>query len=332
MEKRRQKNNGLHGGEKMIPRIAHFIWFGDSFPWVYGLAIRSAALNGGFDRVYLHHTDTLNGQPGFEIITDTPKIVTDRMDPHDLLKKVTVYGIILDSVYMRLEQPAAKANVIRAAILAVHGGVYLDTDTLCIGSFSHLLEAGAFCGQEHLALPYSVKGSKNAGVWLKAGIKLGVRDIYRRLPDGWRSFRKIESHFTPAVNNAVLGAEPGHPLIIDLIRRMVEMPEEKQTVRYALGTHLLGRTVDDYEGDGLVIYPAPVFYPLGPEISEHWFRINGNPVIDEVIAPETVLVHWYASVRTKHIVPKINSEYIRTNATRQLFSRMASRLCEFENA
>jgi hypothetical protein len=71
------------------------------------------------------------------------------------------------------------------------------------------------------------------------------------------------------------------------------------------------------------VHPPRVFYPLGPEISEHWFRKVSSADLNDVLWPETLLVHWYASVRTKHILPLIDPAYVRQNAKTQLFSALA---------
>ena len=42
-----------------------------------------------------------------------------------------------------------------------------------------------------------------------------------------------------------------------------------------------------------------------------------------MITEHTRLVHWYGSVETKHLVPQIDPEYVRKNASTQLFSALA---------
>ena len=39
----------------MIPNNAHFIWYGQSLPYVYQLSLRAAVMRGGFAQVVLHH-------------------------------------------------------------------------------------------------------------------------------------------------------------------------------------------------------------------------------------------------------------------------------------
>lgn len=307
----------------LIPAFAHFIWFGRTFAWVHWLAVRSAVERGGFDRVFIHHADDLRGEPWFRAATELPSVEAVPLRPEELLTAGSLpEGLV--PLYHELSEPAARANVLRAAVLQLQGGVYLDFDTVTLRSLTPLRAgAGVFCGAERLSFPAHVRRSHNP---LRLGTALArttVRDLCRRLPEGWRCFRRIERLYPSAVNNAVLGAAPRHPFLNDLLERMVGLPPERRRARYALGTHLLQEAVRAYASADLVVHGPDAFYPLGPEISEHWFRAVSRPRLDQVLGPETRVVHWYASVRTKHLVPQIDPAWVRAWAPRQLFSAMA---------
>jgi len=306
-----------------IPATAHFVWLGRDLPWVYGLALRSAALRGGFERVVLHCTDDVSASDGFGLARTDDRVESRHLDPRDVLWWVSPRGGDLVELYSRLRSPAAKSNMLRLAILAAEGGVYLDTDTITIADFGALLEAGAFCGLERIALPVDTRRARSVGPWLKAMARLAVRDLLRRAPGGWRGFARIAGHYPAAANNAVLGARPGHPLILGMLEQAIELSPERQLARFALGTGLLQDAVASYDADDLVLHPPERFYPLPPEISEHWFRLGERADLGEALDPSTVSVHWYASVRTKRIVPRIGSSYLRANAHHQLFSALA---------
>ena len=126
-----------------------------------------------------------------------------------------------------------------------------------------------------------------------------------------------------AVNNAVFACEPGHAFAMEFLMRMVEMPEDRKLVRFALGTHLLQHVVRDYEGDDLEVHRPSVFYPLGPEVSQHWFSDGTADDVDEMIQDDTYIIHWYASVRTKAIVPQLNPDSIRAWADQKALCRAA---------
>lgn len=307
----------------MIPPLAHLIWFGERLPWVHALAVRSAARRGGFERVVLHHADALEPGPGLEALRGNPRIELRRLNPLAIFAGLGPLAAPLAEVYAELTAPAAKANVLRAALLAVEGGVYLDADTLTVRPFDDLRRSGAFCGVEHLALPFQVRRSRSPLVWAAAGLKLLVRDLLRRVPGGYRAFRRLARWYPAAPNNAVLGAERGHPFVVELLCRMIECPRVRRRVRFALGTHLLGEAVADADRGAVALLPPETFYPLPPEISEHWFRVGRRPSLCEVLPAETVSVHWYASVRTAGLVPRIDPAYVRAHADRQLFSALA---------
>lgn len=305
----------------MIPNVAHFIWFGDALPWVHRAAMRSAAQAGQFARVVLHHEPSLNSkelaelraQAGFEART---------LEPDQLFRRAGVDPRALQQLYARLVQPAARANLMRAVILAAEGGVYLDMDTVSVAPFAPLLGAEVFCGAERVVFPAQLLQHGTIPETARAyGLTL-LRDLMRRLPNGYQLFRRVEAWYALAPNNAVLGTRANHPFMLALLDGMLRMGRERQLQRYALGTHLLQETTSKFRGHGLVVHPPAVFYPLGPEISQHWFRIRRHVNLSSVLLPDTRLVHWYASVRTRRLVPQIDPAYVRRYEHRQLLSAL----------
>jgi hypothetical protein len=103
---------------------------------------------------------------------------------------------------------------------------------------------------------------------------------------------------------------------------MAKVPRSRQLVRYELGTTLLQATLADYRGGDVAVHDPEVFYPLGPEISEHWFRLTEDPRPSEIVGPTTRVVHWYASVRTRRVVRDADPDYVRRHAPHQLFSAL----------
>ena len=309
----------------MIPPVAHFIWYGGQLPWVHALAIRSAHDRGGLERIVLHHADDLSGTPWWPELARLPRFEARRIDVPALARASGGDAPAIERLLASLGPPAARANVLRAAILAGEGGLYLDLDTVTIADLSGLLSAaGVLCGQERVVFPAWVKRSRHPGVRLRALALGALRDVLRRVPDGWRAFRRVEDLYPLAVNNAVLGTARAHPFVLGLLDAMVSMPARRRTVRFALGTHLLQERVRRYAGADLAVQPPSVFYPLAPEISEHWFRRTRRPDLAGALGPDTRVVHWYASVRTERLVPQINPAWVRRHATRQLFSALAA--------
>jgi hypothetical protein len=309
----------------VIPDIAHFIWFGDELPWACYLSIESALAFGGFSRAILHHEAALRGTPIFSRLEGVPGLELREIEVEAILGPVeaeTAPGLL--NVYRQLSEPAGKANVLRAALLFAEGGVYLDLDTITVRDLGALRTAArAFCGVEHIVYPGAVRQSKNPFPKAVALLRRQVRDALRRSESGWRTFRRVQHLYVEAANNAVLGSEPDNAFVERLLRGMVTLPQSRRKVRYALGTHLLQSTLADVP-ESVCVMPPGAFYPLGPEISEHWFRLRSNlPRMSEVVLPETLVVHWYASVRTKRLLPVIDEAYVRRHENDQLFSRLA---------
>jgi hypothetical protein len=125
-----------------------------------------------------------------------------------------------------------------------------------------------------------------------------------------------------------MGMEPGHALARDLIDGMIATPAEGRHLRYALGTHLLQEVVGAPARADVVVHPPAVFYPLGPEISAHWFRLRHRVRLADVIRPGTRVAHWYASVDTREVVRTVDPGFIRAHADRQLFSALVAPLLD----
>jgi hypothetical protein len=303
----------------MIPALAHFVWLTPGFPWLNTLAVRSAALRGGFERVIVHLAHELEPERAREL-GEHPRVELRRIEPASLLGDPA-----LRARYGELSSPAARSNLLRAAILEREGGVYLDMDTVTIRELRPLLDAhGFFCGLEHVAFPAPLE-AQSAAVLRSRGLALSaLREGLRHLPSGWRHFRGVEPLFPRAANNAVLGASAGHPLLRELLQRMANMPRESALRRYALGTHLLQRALREHREDDVATLEPSVFYPLGPRVSRHWFARCRRPDVHAVVSRETRVVHWYASLHERF--DRVTEASVLRNRESQLFSRL---VCEF---
>ncbi len=312
-----------------IPSIAHFVWFGQSFPWLNWLAVRSAADRGGYDRVFLYHTDDLSEAEHFQGLVHDPRIGCIRFDFQELLTSIESIAPGIGAVSASLKDPAMKADLARLALLWRYGGAYLDMDTVSIAPLDDLRAVGGFfCGAERLVWPWAVRGSRNP-LWLGLAIvRSGVRDLLRCHPSGWRYFRHIERLYPVGPSNAVLGAVPGHLLLGEILNGVTGLSTKRLAAsRCAAGTDLLEEVLSRYRGDDVRVLPTEAFFPLGPEISEHWFRLHPrhrSVCPAEVVGPNTRVVHWYASVRAKHIIPIFDAAYVRENRSRQLLSALSA--------
>ncbi len=315
----------------LVPPIAHFVWYGPRLPYLHALAIRSAATHGGFRAVRLQHTDALEHLPHVVALGDLPNVEFVPLDDLALCEEAA--GPELAELCDALESPVARSNLVRTALVYREGGVYLDMDTLTIRSFDAVrATAPGFVGEEHIVFPREVVESWDLRVKAKAYLKTTVRDLFRRLPHGYRYFPRIVQHYHRAVNGAIMGGVAGHRFFREYLEAMTKVPKGRWSRPHALGTHLLQATYARYDGDDLHSFPPRVFYPLPPEISAHWFRDYPKGVdAREVIDPATCCVHWYASVRTKKVVATmVDDTRVREMAETQLFSSLARRVLDGE--
>lgn len=308
----------------MIPAVAHFIWIGSDFPWLHFAALASAAKNGGFSRVVLHHSDDLSHAPWWRALGGLGNVESRRLSPARLIERVG--GSALVARYSALAERAAQSNVLRVAILLQEGGVYLDLDTVTTKSLTSFRQTSSFfCGAERIAFPASLERSKNPLPWASAFLRTSLRDLARRSAHGVHWFRRVQHLYPLAANNAVLGATPNHPFVHELCQRMLALSERESLRRYALGTSLLQHALHETTSSEIVVHPPAAFYPLGPELSQHWFRMDGRARLDDVLDANTHVVHWYASVRTRNIAPSINPAWVERHRHQQLLSALLSR-------
>lgn len=308
-----------------IPARVHFCWIGDNLPWAYAFAILSAARRGGMDEVILHHTDKLTAGPVLEALRREPGVRLSHIDPLALLteagRRLDV-GDGLVALYRAEDRPAKRVDILRAALLYLEGGVYLDLDTVTVASLRSLLECRQFIGTEEIVWPALIYRSRSPLMWTRVLALDGMRKILRWLPDGWRWFRFVARFYFRGVNNAVMGAEAGTALMADYLKAMLRVPPERRKAPYALGPDLLGEVVRHHAGEEVVLLPPPVAYPLPPEISEHWFRIRPHAPLETALLPETRVVHWYASIRSKSRIAEIDWALVQRDCHRQLYSKL----------
>jgi hypothetical protein len=308
-----------------IPARVHFCWIGSRLPWAYVFAILSAAERSGLPEVILNHTDLLDDCAETRALTGAAGVTLRRIDPIALLteagEKLGV-GDGLAALYSRIASPVMRTDILRAAILYRQGGIYLDLDTITVASLVPLLEAQQFVGYEYIVWPHFVRASRSPAIWARSLALDLLRKTMRHMAGGWKGFRRIQRLYYRGLNNAVMGAEPNSALFARYLLAMLTVAPERLLEAYALGPDLLQDMIGAGRTDDLVIHDPQVFYPLPPEISEHWFR-TGNPVsLDSVLSAETRVVHWYASVRTKSRVALLTPAYIGQNRRHQLYSAL----------
>ncbi len=308
-----------------IPARVHFCWIGTRLPWAYVFAVLSAAERSGFPDVILHHTDALDDGAELRALIHAAGVTLHQIDPIAYLIETgdeLGVGDQLATLYRRIGSPVMRSDILRAAILFQQGGIYLDLDTVTVASLLPLLDATQFVGSEYIVWPQFVRASRSPLLWARALTLDLLRKAMCRMTDGWQSFRRVERFYYRGVNNAVMGAQARSELMARYLRAMPAITPERLQQAYSLGPELLQQMVD-HDGPGdLVIHDPRVFYPLPPEISEHWFRMRDAVRLDVVLSAETRVVHWYASVRTKSLVALVTPAYVREHRKHQLYSAL----------
>jgi len=308
-----------------IPACVHFCWIGPRLPWAYVFAILSAAERSEIGHIILHHTDPLEDGPQLRALNSATAVTLARVEPLDCLALAAAeldLGTRLAELYQRLASPVMRSDILRVAILYLQGGIYLDLDTITVASLLPLLNLPAFVGSEFVVWPPFVLKSRSPVLWARVLILDLMRKLLRVMPLGWKFFRRIEKFYFRAANNAVMGAEVKSPLLAAYLKSMVSLPAERQTRPYALGPELLQDVVERLPENEITVQEPSVFFPLGPEISLHWFRTMTEAPLHAVLLPETRVVHWYASVRGKSRVAQISPDYVKAHCGHQLYSAL----------
>lgn len=339
----------------MIPNRVHFVWFGEAFPFTHALAIRSVAMTSVPERITLHGTHDLTGQPHFDaLLRDVPGFGQQRIDISALLGDPTLPGPDrLREVWQALlerKQWAALSDILRYLVLHEEGGVYLDLDTITLRDLRPLLTLPGFCGRERLLVDAATYRRRSPWRYFRTGPLDLARWICSRTESGIGAFARIARLFPAAINGAVLGLPARHPLLREALERVPDLVPELARRRPVIGPDLLQRLIDG-EGGGeatsgstsasastsvtpcgprpadVTVFGPAWFYPLGPQMAAQLFRVRPSAhAVDRAwraaISADTFVVHWYNdNLRSVRRPPDPAS--IRALASRQLFSRLA---------
>lgn len=312
-----------------ISNRLHFIWFGKHLPDFAHVAIRSALKENPGSTAILWHGDE------FESFPETRMLANWGLEMRTIVIEELVAGLStalsntdrsrLLRIYRVLRQPAARANLVRLIVLTVYGGVYLDTDTLTVRDLSGLRSHAAFCGEERILWP---SGTSRLD---PRPLALGeLRRVCSMIPGGFRMHRALLGYYSLAANNAVMGSLPAHPFLLSMFEKALDVPAREWTRRFRFGTHLLQETLREYEpasrapSDQIEVLSPDYFYPLGPEVSKHYFKKYSDPrsIAAELLAADTHVIHWYASVAN---LQTRGYEHIRASRDKDVYSYLCER-------
>jgi hypothetical protein len=296
---------------------------GTDIQWPYLVAIRSAAINGGADKVIFHHTDPIKNQSKKKFILDSPHTEMHQLEPYEYLSSNMFGSGIFSQIYSNTPNAVSRSNILRAAILYREGGIYLDMDTITISKIAPLLRHSAFCGNEYIVWPRFVKKDSSNLLKLKSIMLSKMRKACLYLPNSHIHFHKIKNLYYKAVNGAILGSEKEGIFVKRYLAAMAKLPEEKYAIKHGLGTHLFQEIAESHSPKELTIFPPQFFYPIPPVIADTLFQPCKNPHPKRFLEKETIILHWYASRSTKGLIEKIDSDYIYENSINQPYCALA---------
>lgn len=312
-----------------LPSTAHLVWTGSTLAPVAWLTAVATLERAELERVVLHtetpelHDDVLVRDLARRGVEVRP------LDLPALLRAVEVDGLDvarLLALVADLQQPAARANLVRLALLEREGGIYLDTDAPPLRSLRPLLALPGFAGLEHVALPVRTLDSRSPLPWLRAGALMAVRELCARGDAGERAFGRVERFFDPSVNNAVLGAAPGNPTIARVLLAAAALPDDVARKRYRLGTKLLESVTQNRDSAAMTMLPPAAFYPYGPEMSWHLFRSRALPADFDLARqlPQTFAVHLYDSVLRRRTGQSLDGRWLRAHRDDTMVGRLVA--------
>ena len=309
-----------------VPNHLHFIWIGECLPWFAQLALRTAARACRDARVTLWTGPAVVDQRLGLWAELGSRFEVRALDGRNLFEDAPAELPVelLGRLFASLRAPAARANIARLMILARLGGVYLDTDTVTLRDLTPLRLRGAFCGLEHVVWPAGSRERSDAYRWVGGPLRSVVRTVCARAPGGDALFSRAANWYPRAANNAVLGFPPAHPLLLHMLKRVDALSAAERHVRFRLGTHLLQEVLETCPDAASVQRLSPVhFYPLGPEISRHYFRPQRHVerALRRVVTDETYVVHWYASVSA---LRRYDEASMRAERAATLFGRISA--------
>jgi len=318
----------------MIPNQAHFIWIGSNFPWLYYLSIYSAAKNGGFDRIFVHHKYLGPDEKWFNKLDELPGVILQELDFDEVFSSENQLLFRLGKQRSLIERnPLIQSNVLRYALLYLYGGVYLDLDIVILRPLGELLlqaKRTSFLGREKILFPGYIRHPTNFRDRLgriRSLLLVKLRNICEVIPHGYALYNKLGA-YVPTVNNAVFGSERSGSFVIGVIEKLNQYGAVEMNTPLKAGPLLLQEAVADPNMVASVeILQPDCFYPSAPGLIKHLFRPYKRVDIDKFCdLSASYAIHWYSSSSTfrasKMSMQDIDCEYLKANRNNLLFGDM----------
>ena len=287
----------------MIPWRFHLVWSGRRFPYVNRLAVESILLANPGAEVVVHYSDPPSNEH-WQALETLERVSFRELSMDELLEDAPdPDGIRRTFDAVAENYPAGRSNIWRYLVLN-------RFDVLALRSMEPLLREEGFVGEELVfraddervqGAPFRASMVPEYATFLASwaltrlnskllGNGAALNALSESLSDVW-GVRKL--------NNAVLGAEAGHPFF----RRALELiPKTDPAVRYSLGPILMNRVWAETNGERMRRLGPEAFYAVPPSQTHRFFSRAENPLPDEAF-----LIHWCSS-NEKETAAKLTPE------------------------
>ena len=275
-----------------------FLWSGDEFSHLFRMAVRSVRMHNPSADIRVYVTGRWPDSPNFEGMTSDGCASVIRIDADDVIDLLPAHLRGVADLYRKLPTHAhsARSNILRYALLYLHGGVYLDTDVLMLGVFPERGEADALIGTERVWKGDGDRVAGDASVWLRPSTwgwavswaltradslffagALGLAHRLARISDAW---------MTSQANNAVISARRESRF---MERLLLSAAHADPSVRYSTGPTLIDTELRS-AGPDVVALGCDSFYSVPPGESYRLFEDVGLS-----LPPDAVAIHVAAS-------------------------------------
>lgn len=165
-----------------------------------------------------------------------------------------------------------KADILRIEILYRYGGLYVDIDQLC----------------------------------------LKPHDIFHHLSNLYCGILHSSMTNVMCVSNAVIGAKPGHPILLRYMTKLQEKVEKRgnqplnlstREIQYFTGPFFFNDCVkfglkEHSRDDSVIVFPKPFFFPLKDQLRDPK-RLPSLESLQEFITPYTYGVQYHTATWMK---------------------------------
>lgn len=305
---------------KIISNRFVYVWSGEDFPYVNVLSVLLVRRHHPQSEICVYVVGKRPVTYWFGLLERIPEVRVHFISGEDVLQELPAELSGVRNTYEKLSPNAysARSNILRYALLYLHGGIYLDFDVLVIRPFIELAELEVFAGREmvwaddearlrgrqsiFLAPRNILWAVSHALMWLDAHLFRGHLRIAALLSPTFGMWSRLQ------MNNAVIGAAPHSDFVEQLL---VNAVDAEVGIRYATGPTLI-EFVSNMRAARFESLPPSSFYSVPPGQSYRLFY-------DETFElPEDAFAIHYAASNHAHFVksalPSSIEAYSRSTA------------------